>query len=87
MQLKRILKIQIESSVNGLHGLERYTKDIKKTCCQKYFHFILMDLEMPIMNGLKASKKIHQVYEKLKATAEYQHIKEPKIFAVTAHAD
>ena len=87
MSLKRILNISIENAQNGLVGLERYSQDIRKKCCHKYFHFILIDLQMPVMDGKEASKRIHQVFEKYKQKEEYSHIEEPKIFAVTAHID
>lgn len=87
LHLKKVINLQICSSVNGLQGLEAYRKDIKKQCCQKNFHFILMDMQMPIMDGLEASKRIVQTYNHLKGKPEYSHIKEPKIFAVTAFLD
>ena len=66
MQLKTLLNVHVETCTNGKQGLDRYVEDISKTCCQKYFHLILMDLNMPMMDGCNSALAIHGVYEELK---------------------
>ena len=62
MQIKNLLNLNLVSCENGLQGLQRYTMDIKKNCCQKYFHFILVDLNLLKENGMVWANKIYQIY-------------------------
>lgn len=52
--------------MNGLQGLDKYTADVNKVCCNRYFQFILMDVNMPFMGGIEASNKIFQLYKEIK---------------------
>ena len=65
MQIRSLLKVKVETCSNGKQGLERYVDDITKKCCRNYIHLILMDLNMPMMDGYESASKIHEVYEDL----------------------
>ena len=67
------LKVQFEIVSNGKECLEEYSKN------HKLYKLILMDINMPIMDGLDALKQI-RVFEK------EENLKEVKIVALTANA-
>lgn len=65
-----------DEAENGKVAYQMYVKSLQKTCCQGY-RLILMDLNMPVMDGIRASNKINE-HETEKA--------KPKIIAITAFA-
>ena len=58
-------RIRSDEAENGKIGrrvwlrvaFQMYSKQLKKNCCNGY-RLVLMDLNMPVMNGIKASQKI-----------------------------
>ena len=62
---------QVELATNGLEGVKMATS--------KKFDLILMDVQMPEMDGLEASEKILKFYNT-------HHQQPPVIFALTANA-
>jgi len=48
--------LNVEIAENGLEGIEKVKKRIKKG--ERPFDLILMDIHMPVMNGIEASQKI-----------------------------
>jgi len=62
----------IDIANNGLEAIEKYRNNV--------YHFILMDLQMPIMNGFDATIEIRKIQE---ADTEREHI---PIIALTANA-
>ena len=84
LQIQRLFSIAVMTTNNGISSVERYGQDLHKTCCRNYFCFIIMDLSMPIMDGIKASKKIWALYKSLSQRKEFRHIPEPIIIGGTA---
>lgn len=69
--LSNIEVTNIDLAENGLEGFEKATTQV--------FDLILMDIQMPIMDGIEATKKILSYYTT-------QNQKAPVIFALTANA-
>lgn len=64
--IKEILRskfgLAVEEATNGKESLKMIKEKSFSECCSKY-KLIFMDYEMPILNGIEASKKIRS-YEK-----------------------
>jgi len=67
--------IDVTLAVNGVESLERLA-EAEKSYGSPAFHLVLMDLQMPIMDGYEATKII-------KSMPKYKDI---PVFALTAHA-
>jgi len=50
-------QIRYDEAQNGLKAVELVKEKMKSDCC-KYYQFIFMDNEMPVLDGLKASRMI-----------------------------
>ena len=50
--------IKIDKAENGKEGLDMFIDDFQKQCCSIRYKLILMDLEMPILDGYQATEKI-----------------------------
>jgi len=73
--LKTMLKkqpVELVRAVDGLDVVQKYTER------PRYFELILMDIEMPNMNGLEAAQKIRQFEVK-------EDLPPTMIVALTAH--
>jgi len=66
-KLLQTLGVYVVTAINGQLAVE-YTTD-------NHFHLILMDLEMPIMGGIEASKKIRE-----------KQLSKAPIVALTSHS-
>lgn len=58
-------KLQVFSAINGLEGLNMVKTLLNSKCSEncKILRFIIMDCNMPIMNGIDATKEIRKVLE------------------------
>ena len=61
---------KVTTAINGLDAVQKYQAD--------KFDFILMDIEMPIMNGFEATEKIREIEKQ-------SNLNMTPILAVTAH--
>lgn len=68
-EIIEILGFQYALVENGLEAVEALKKD--------YFDIILMDIEMPVMNGIEATKEIRNTFDVMK--------KDIPIIAISAH--
>ena len=77
-----------DSAFNGLEAVNKVKDRSKNTCCTKFFKFIFMDVNMPIMDGYAASAEIKRFLKKEAVIAGRDYNKIPtKIFAVTAQKE
>lgn len=58
MMLKYSFNLDSKFALNGLEAVEIFKADLEKTCCQNYFKLIIMDYDMPVMNGADACTEI-----------------------------
>ncbi|KRW99403.1 Signal transduction histidine kinase, homodimeric domain [Pseudocohnilembus persalinus] len=60
-------KISTIQAFNGLEALNFVTnrqQDMQKQCkCSKHFKLIIMDIDMPVMNGIESAKAIYNFYQ------------------------
>ena len=62
MLLGESFNIETEQANNGLVAVQKFKNDFFKTCCNdNHFKLILMDIQMPTMNGIDAAKEIIKV--------------------------
>lgn len=59
LELLSLTGVQVETAENGLRALEAF-----KHSPEGYFNLILMDIQMPVMNGYDAAKNIRQLPRK-----------------------
>lgn len=45
------MNISVDKAMNGQEAVEMYKRNLNKICCSKRYKLILMDLNMPIMDG------------------------------------
>lgn len=49
--LKCSFSIDSQFATNGIEAVKLFKQDLEKTCCKNYFRLIIMDYDMPLMNG------------------------------------
>lgn len=92
MILRQSYDIALERAANGLEGIQMFKKDLDKKCCDVHYQIILMDINMPIMNGIDSTKGICKIQEEFyssPAISEIEKIKCPRapILAMTAFSN
>jgi len=76
----------VDRAINGLEALELVEENFKKTCCDKYYKLIFIDIKLPLMDGITATKRIFEVYNDLKSRGK-QQLPRLTVVAVTAYTD
>ena len=64
--IKNKFSIDIEDASDGKVALEKFTKELQKPCgcINRAYRLILMDIGMPVMDGIEASDKINKLIRK-----------------------
>ena len=55
--------IAVDEAEHGLAALDQVAKKSESTCCRKY-QLIVMDINMPVMDGTTATQKLLEVFER-----------------------
>jgi len=53
--LDQIASIRVVKAKNGKEAVKLYQEDRFKNCCTKFITLVLMDLQMPVLDGFKAT--------------------------------
>lgn len=56
--LKKQFEITVTKSKDGSYALQTFKDLAEKPCCKKSYRLIIMDINMPIMDGVTATRKI-----------------------------
>ena len=84
MILKEIFKITVDKAMNGQEAVIMFSQNVKKECCKKRYRLVLMDLNMPIMDGYEATSQILNLFSKVYPDGTYPNGDTLNVMAVTA---
>ena len=83
IMLNQACNLNVAIAENGKAGYEAYVSNFHQKCCDIKFQMIIMDLQMPIMDGFQSAEYIYSYYEQQHKDPNFAHIKRPMVFAMT----
>lgn len=54
--------IKVETATNGEEAIQMYIDNLQRECCNVYYRVVFMDIQMPVLDGHKASIGIREAY-------------------------
>jgi PleD family two-component response regulator len=60
--LRETYQLQVDKAQNGLEAVNKFRLDLNKKCCNIRYRMVLMDLNMPVMDGYRATEIILQLH-------------------------
>ena len=82
--LKEMFQLTCDKAMNGKDAVTMYTNNILKKCCNVRYKLVLMDLNMPIMDGYQASILIQAQFKREFRDLQYPNGDKLYIVAITA---
>ncbi|CDW84159.1 histidine kinase-dna gyrase b-and hsp90-like domain containing protein [Stylonychia lemnae] len=82
--LRELFHIQVDKAMNGQEAVNLFQKNIMKQCCDVKYKLVLMDLNMPVMDGYDATVLIIQSFRRVFPEGVYSNGDQLNIVAVTA---
>jgi len=73
--------LKCDQATNGLIAYEKVKENLKKKCCNQNYKLILMDLNMPVMDGFESTEKILEFARRVGSGGQI------KVVAVTAYVN
>lgn len=83
--IKGQFKKNSDKAENGQIAVDMYIANAEKICCDVRYKLILTDIQMPVMDGIKASKLIRQ--KQTQFVAQGINLPSIKIATVSAYDD
>lgn len=62
--LDEFFKIKVDKALNGQEAVNLFTRNLYKSCCNLRYKMVMMDLNMPIMDGYEATTQILALYQR-----------------------
>ena len=75
--IKSIFNLEIDDAPDGLVAFEKFKQEFKKPCgcINRAYRLILMDIGMPVMDGIESSKRITRLMKENREEQKQEEIK------------
>ena len=82
--LSQRFKQSVDKAFNGQEAVNMFSKNLTKSCCNVKYKLVLMDLNMPIMDGYDATVQILSQFKKFYPSGHYPNGDRLYVISVTA---
>ena len=80
--LNKFFGVRCDLAEDGRQAVQMYCENVRKTCCSTRYLALLTDINMPVMDGIEATKAILELQKTF--TEENCDLKKLKIALVSA---